>query len=132
MKENQIKIYVVDDDLFSAEVYNQFLKNIGYYNTYYFSNGFDCIKNLNENPNIIFLDNDIEDASHFKILKEIKSINPSIYVVVLSSDKSMKTKSDAYQFGAFDFLLKDENTCTKMANRISNILKITEDLKKSI
>lgn len=132
MKESQLKIYVVDDDLFSAEVYNQFLKNIGYYNTYYFSNGFDCLKSLNENPDIIFLDNDIEDASSFKILKEIKSFNPSIYVVVLSSDKSMKTKSDAYQYGAFDFLLKDENICAKIANRIDHILKITEDLKKSI
>lgn len=132
MKKSQTKIYVVDDDLFSAEVCNQFLKNMGYYDTHYFNNGFNCIKNLNGNPDIILLDNDIEDASNFKILKEIKSFNPSIYVVVLSSDKSMKTEKDAYQFGAFDFIVKDENTCTKVANRISTIIKITEDLKKSI
>lgn len=131
MKEKDLKIFVVDDDVFTAEVYNQFLKNIGYYDTYYFSNGANCISNLKDKPNFILLDSDIEGETYLDILKQIKLVDPSIYVVLLSNDRSQRSKLEALKFGAFDFLLKDETICAKIAKKIAKIIKIAEELKKT-
>ena len=132
MKERDLKIFVIDDDIFTAEVYNQSLKNFGYYDTYYFSNGDSCIEGLYDKPNIVLLDDEIDGESCIATLKQIKLLDPSIYVIVLSSDRGVKNKLETLQFGAFDFLIKDKNVCAKIANVIDHILKISENLRKSI
>lgn len=127
----QFKFFVVDDDIFCANVYEQYLKNLNYNDISYFSNGIDCLNNLHQNPDIIFLDHNMEDMNGFEVLKKIKRINPNIYVVMVSAQENIKTAVDALKYGAFDYIIKDNNVCEKMTLIISNIIKVKEQLKKS-
>jgi DNA-binding NtrC family response regulator len=129
--ENQFKFFIVDDDIFCANVYQQYLKNMNYHDITYFSNGNDCLINLNQNPDIIFLDHNMEDITGFEVLKKIKRYNPNIYVVMVSGQENIKTAVDALKYGAFDYVIKDNNVCHKMALVIEKIIKVKEQLRLS-
>jgi len=129
--ENQFKFFIVDDDIFCANVYQQYLKNMNYNDITYFSNGNDCLINLNQNPDIIFLDHNMEDITGFEVLKKIKRYNPNIYVVMVSGQENIKTAVDALKYGAFDYVIKDNNVCDKMTQVIDKIIKVKEQLRLS-
>ena len=129
--ENQFKFFIVDDDIFCANVYQQYLKNMNYSDITYYSNGNDCLINLNQSPDIIFLDHNMEDITGFEVLKKIKRYNPNIYVVMVSGQENIKTAVDALKYGAFDYVIKDKNVCDKMTQVIDKIIKVKEQLRKS-
>jgi DNA-binding NtrC family response regulator len=127
----QFKFFIVDDDIFCATVYEQYLKNMNHNEITYFDNGNDCLLNLYQNPDIIFLDHNMEDLTGFEVLKKIKRYNPNIYVVMVSGQENIKTAVDALKYGAFDYIIKDESVCDKMSLIIDKIRKVKEELKKS-
>jgi DNA-binding NtrC family response regulator len=129
--ENQFKFFIVDDDVFFANMYEQYLKNINYSDIVYFDNGTDCLNNLNQDPDIIFLDHNMDDMTGFEVLKKIKRYNPNIYVVMISGQENIKTAVDALKYGAFDYVIKDSNVCDKLTQIITNIIKVKEQLKKA-
>lgn len=129
--QNQFKFFVVDDDIFCANMYEKYLKNLKYNDITHFSNGNECLDNLHLNPDVIFLDHNMDDINGFEVLKKIKRINPNIYVVMVSAQENIKTAVDALKYGAFDYIIKDNNVCDKMTLIISNIIKVKAQLKKS-
>lgn len=129
--QNQFKFFIVDDDIFCANMYEQYLKNANYNDITYFNNGNDCLSNLNQNPDIIFLDHNMDDMTGFEVLKKIKRYNPNIYVVMISAQENIKTAVDALKYGAFDYVIKDANVCDKLTQIINNIIKVKEQLKKA-
>lgn len=129
--QNEFNFFIVDDDVFCSSLYEQYLRNIGCINITHFSNGVDCLNNLHLNPDIIFLDHNMNDLTGFEVLKKIKRNNPGIYVVMISGQDDIKTAVDALKYGAFDYVIKDEQVSNKMEILISKIIKIKEELKKS-
>jgi DNA-binding NtrC family response regulator len=129
--QSEFKFFIVDDDFFCSSMYEQYLRNMGCTNITHFSNGVDCLNNLHLNPDIIFLDHDMNDLTGFEVLKKIKRINPGIYVVMISGQDDIKTAVDALKYGAFDYLIKDGQVSNKIEILISKIIKIKEELKKS-
>lgn len=128
--KTQFKFFIVDDDFFCANVYNQYLINMNYNDITHYSNGSDCINNLHQNPDIIFLDHNMEDITGFEVLKKIKRYNPNIYVIMISGQENIKTAVDALKFGAFDYVIKGNDVNEKIAVIISKIIAIKEELKK--
>lgn len=129
--QNQFKFFIVDDDVFCANLYEQYLKNSNYNDITFFNNGNDCLNNLNKNPDIIFLDHNMDDITGFEVLKKIKRYNPNIYVVMISGQESIKTAVDALKYGAFDYVIKEANVCDNLTQVINNITKVKEQLKKA-
>ena len=129
--ENHFKFFIVDDDAYYASLYQQHLNNINYFDVTYFSNGKDCLNNLHQNPDIIFLDHNMDDITGFEVLKKIKRQNPNIYVIMISGQDQIATAVDALKFGAFDYVIKGSDVCDKMTLLIEKIIKIKEQLKKS-
>lgn len=128
---NQFKFFIVDDDVFCANLYEQHLRNSNYTDITYYSNGNDCLRNLHQNPDIIFLDHNMDDLSGFEVLKKIKRTNPNIYVVMISGQENIKTAVDALKYGAFDYIIKDELVCEKIKQIIEKIIKVKNELIKS-
>jgi hypothetical protein len=128
---NQFKFFIVDDDIFCANMYEQNLRNMGCLDVTYYSNGSDCLQNLNQNPDIIFLDHNMNDLTGFEVLKKIKRTNPNIYVVMVSGQENIKTAVDALKYGAFDYIIKDELVCEKINLIIEKIINVNKELKKT-
>lgn len=127
----QFKFFIVDDDIFCANVYEQYLLNQNFTDITHFSNGNDCLDNLHQNPDIIFLDHDMGDLSGFEVLKKIKRQNPNIYVVMVSGQENIMIAVDALKHGAFDYVVKDNAVCEKLTNIIDKIHYVKIELNKS-
>jgi DNA-binding NtrC family response regulator len=129
--QNQFKFFIVDDDIFCANLYEQHLTNMNYTDITYFDNGNDCLSNLDLNPDIIFLDHNMDDITGFEVLKKIKRYNPNIYVVMISAQENIKTAVDALKYGAFDYIIKDADVCEKINPILEKIILVKEELKKA-
>jgi DNA-binding NtrC family response regulator len=125
------KIFLVDDDPFCLSMYEQHLVNLGYSNIIAFDNGTDCLNSITDNPEIIFLDHNMDVLNGFELLKKIKRYNPNIFVVMISGQENMKTAIDALKYGAFDYLIKGDQEEEKMADVLSRISNIKTQLQMS-
>ncbi|URC11713.1 response regulator [Flavobacterium sp. B183] len=129
--KTQFKFFLVDDDFFCANLYKQYLINMNYSDITHYSNGNDCINNLYQNPDIIFLDHNMEDISGFEVLKKIKRYNPNIYVIMISGQENIKTAVDALKYGAFDYVIKGSDVEERVVEVITKIITVKEQLKNT-
>lgn len=124
------KIFIVDDDLFCLNIYEQHLHNMGYANILLFDNGLSCLHNLTEEPDIIFLDYGMDELNGLDVLKKVKYSNPSIYVVFISAQDDIETAVDSIKYGAFDYIVKGQNDGKRIEQVLEKIDHIKEMLEK--
>ncbi len=125
-----LKIFVVDDDPFCAELYKEHLMSTGYANITSYNNGQDCINNLTEQPDIIFLDYNMAPLDGLEVLKKIKRFSPDIYLVVLSGQEDMQVAINALKYGAFDYIIKGESDLAMINVVLQKIKNVMEMLEK--
>lgn len=117
-----LKLFLVDDDKYSLNLYSQQLKIIGYQDIQLFDAGTECLDELYQKPDIIFLDHEMDNMTGFEVLKKIRRISSSVFVVMLSGQQSIATAVEALKFGAFDYLIKTEVDATRLQDVIDRIL----------
>ncbi|WP_316632482.1 response regulator [uncultured Flavobacterium sp.] len=125
----QFKFFIVEEDIFCANMYNQYLLNMNYNDVTHYTHGTDCIDNLHQNPDIIFLDHHMEDINGFEALKIIKRYNSDIYVIIILGQENSKIAVDALRYGAFDYVIKGNDVDEKIGLTINKIIAVKEQLK---
>jgi DNA-binding NtrC family response regulator len=129
-KAKNFKIFLVDDDLFSLSIYEQNLRSLGYKHISTFQSGTDCLDQLTQKPDVIFLDYYLDVLSGFDVLKKIKHFDRNIYVVMVSVQGDMQMALDSLRYGAFDYLIKGENEMERMKTALEKIAQIKDILQK--
>lgn len=119
---HNLKFFIVDDDPFCRMFYHQHLLNLGYKNNSLFENGIDCINQLGEQPDIIFLDYDMQPINGIETIKMIKQQNPNIYLLMITSQNDKRIASSALKNGANDYIIKGEKDLEMISTVINNIL----------
>lgn len=126
---NQIKtIFIVDDDPSQAMMLQDYLSKYSAFGIHVFHSGEECLKNMGMNPEIIFLDYNFDLAGKeamdgIDILKEIKTINPEVEVVMFSGQDKIEVAVNTMKYGAFDYIVKNESAFHRSENVIFNIIK---------
>ncbi len=118
------KIFVLDADMFSLNIYEQHLINLGYTHISIYHNVIDFYDDLTFNPDIVFLDHGINFSNGVDILKKIKNFNPDIYVVFIAGGDDVQLVISSLKHGAFDFIVRGENDVITMENVIARILRV--------
>lgn len=129
--EKKFKTFIVDDDQFCLNLYEQHIVNLGHSDVTCFDNGTDCLNNLMLNPEVIFLDHNMDVLNGFELLKKIKRYNPNIYVVMVSGQENMKTAIDALKYGVFDYIIKGDSEAEKIEDVLQRIRQIETELNRS-
>lgn len=125
MKAKQdYKIFVLDGDIFSLNIYEQHLINLGYTDILIYHNVYDFYKSLSLHPDIVFLDHSINFANGVDILKKIKNFNPDIYVVFIAAGDDVQLVINSLKHGAFDFIVRGENDVMTMESVIARIVRV--------
>jgi DNA-binding NtrC family response regulator len=133
MDLNGIKrVFVVDDDPFISNIIVKKLDLLGIKSIENYTSGDECLENLNKNPQCIFLDYNMPGLSGLETLKKIKSQDPDIHVVILSGQDEMTVAIDSLKFGAFDYIIKDDNTLPKIEGVINTINKLEKLLQEKL
>jgi len=124
-------IFVVEDDEFYSEVLEYHLSLNPDVTVTKFTNAKEFLKNLDKNPDAITLDYSLPDMSGEEVLRKIKEYNSEIPVVMVSGQEDIKTAITLLKDGAYDYIVKDEDTKDRIWNAIKNIRE-NEGLKKEI
>ncbi|WP_017730577.1 sigma-54-dependent transcriptional regulator [Nafulsella turpanensis] len=120
-KQESLKIFVVEDDIWYSELLSYHLSLNPEYEVARFHTGKDCMANLYLNPDVICLDYTLPDITGEEVLRKIKQLNPDIHVVIISGQENIKTAVDLLKLGAYDYIVKDEDTKDRLWITISNI-----------
>lgn len=124
------KIFIVDDDMMTSNIYGQHLENLGYNDVTIFYNGQDCLNALIEEPSIILLDHQMENMTGMEVLQKVKRFDPNIYVVFISGQEDMATAVEALKMGAFDYIIKGDNDIKSIEKVLIKIKNVNEMLNK--
>jgi two-component system nitrogen regulation response regulator NtrX len=99
-------VLIVDDEEGIRETLSDIFKDEGY-DVITASSGEEAIKLLKENsPDIVFLDVWLSGIDGIETMKELKSLNPTMPVVMISGHANIELAVKATRSGAYDFLEK--------------------------
>lgn len=112
--ESNIRIFIVDDDEFSLNMYGQYLRKSGFTNVELLNDGEKCHRRLNERPQLIFLDHMMDEISGMELLQKIRKWDPSIPVVIVSAQENIKTAVSFIKQGAYDYITKGDDELLRM------------------
>ena len=115
------KIFLVDDDPFISELFNHHLDALGYQDLTIFNSGISALNHLIEQPEIIFLDYQMDTLNGFELLQKIKRFNPNILVVMVSGQDDMSIPINSLKYGAFDYIVKGKNELEKVEEVLGRI-----------
>ncbi|MDD4969314.1 MAG: response regulator [Paludibacter sp.] len=127
----KIQLFLVDDDaLFLKSLEIDFFQHSDY-KIETFATGELCIDNLSHKPDIIVLDYQLDgiekDAMNgIQTLDKIKSFNPEIPVVMLSSQDKIEVAINCMHHKAFDYVVKSETAFMRLQKKINTILSFKE------
>ncbi|MEQ9167061.1 MAG: sigma-54 dependent transcriptional regulator [Fulvivirga sp.] len=124
MYDNEpVKIFAVEDD----SAYTKFLEYVLSLNPDFEVTSFNTAKSfldrLHEKPNIITLDYTLPDMEGEKVLRSIKDFDPDIPVIIISAQEKIGTAVELLKSGAYDYIIKDEETKDRLLNTINNARK---------
>ncbi len=124
--ERKILLFLVDDDpLFLKSLEIEFKQNTGSaLNT--FATGEQCLKAISQNPDVIVLDYNLNSVDEnamngLETLDRIKSSNPQIPVIMLSSQDKIEVAVNCMKHQAFDYIVKSETAFIRLQKAITTI-----------
>lgn len=128
MKAEKIKLFLVDDDaVFLKSLEIEFLQHADFSIETY-ATGELCMKNLEHNPDVIILDYHLDGIDKnamngIQTLDKIKSFNPDIPVVMLSSQDKIDVAISCMHHRAFDYVVKSETAFVRLQKIITTIFR---------
>ncbi len=96
-----------------------------------YTNGKDLMNAIHESPNLVTLDYRLPDTTGEKLLKEIKSANPNIEVVIISEQEDIETAVELLRLGAYDYFVKSDDIKDRLHNTINHLIN-NDGLKKEV
>ncbi|MFT5667566.1 MAG: two-component system response regulator AtoC [Vicingaceae bacterium] len=112
------KIFVVDDDPWYSQILEYHLSLNPDYEVTCFASGKECLKNLHLNPQLITVDYSMDDMTGDELLEKIRNWNTQIPVVVISGQEEISVALELLKKGAYDYLIKDDNTKDLLWNSV--------------
>ena len=128
MKNEKIKLFLVDDDaMFLKSLEIEFLQHADF-DIETFATGELCLENLPNNPDVIILDYHLDGIDKnamngIETLDKIKAFNIDIPVIMLSSQDKIEVAVNCMHHKAFDYVVKSETAFTRLQNIIEAIFR---------
>jgi DNA-binding NtrC family response regulator len=115
------KIFVVEDNEWYGELLVHRLSQNPSHRVQRFTTARGCIDQLGERPDFITLDYSLPDAKGEQVLQQIRERLPGAEVIVISGQEDINTAVSLLRQGAYDYLVKDENTLDRLWNIVGKV-----------
>ena len=93
--------------------------------------GSQVIKKISQNPDFIILDYRLTDMVADDIIEKYKSYNPSIKIIIISSQTDIKVATSLIKLGADDYIIKDENALDYLNKIMQSYIKEKQLLEEN-
>lgn len=115
------KIFIAEDDVWYSEILRYHLELNPDYEIKTFESGKQLLNALHEKPDVITLDYSLPDTDGKKLLTYIKKELPETEVVIISGQEDIVTAVNLLKEGAYDYLVKDDDTKDRIWQTILHI-----------
>jgi CheY-like chemotaxis protein len=103
-------IFIVEDNLLYQQLIARELEGFGG-PLFFYTTGEHCLANICRRPSIVVLDYNLDgEINGLETLEEIRKFDPSIFVILFSSQKEVYSSENQRRYGSFDFLEKKEQS----------------------
>jgi DNA-binding NtrC family response regulator len=119
-------VFLLDSDSCCLRIYEAHLLKIGVKQVTLFDDSQDFINHIIDEPDLVIIDHSMTPFNGLEVLNKIRRYNPDLPVVYLSGQKDMKTAINALKYGAFDYIIKEENDLENLNEvilRVDNYLR---------
>ena len=103
-------IFIVEDNLLYQQLIARELESFGG-QLFFYTSGEHCVANLGRKPSIVVLDYNLDgEINGLETLEVIRQFDPSIFVVLFSSQQEVHSHENQERYGSFDFIEKREQS----------------------
>ncbi|MCC6371869.1 MAG: response regulator [Bacteroidia bacterium] len=115
MKDRPLNLIIIDDDSAISKglegfLHSRFKQELA---ITLFNSGEAALKSVGNDTDIVILDYNLKHENGNEILKEIKRINASVEVIMLTSNEDVGIAIDAFRKGARDYVIKGNSKAWK-------------------
>jgi DNA-binding NtrC family response regulator len=135
---NGLKIFILEDDTWYGSMLQHYLSLNPDFEVRRFENSRDFFSKLYELPDVVTLDYSMPDMDGAEVMKRIKEAHPNIQVIIISGQEDVRTAINLLKNGAFDYIVKDDDTKDRIwnslmhLNEINGLRKEVEHLKEQV
>lgn len=122
-------IYIVEDSVVYKDLIVGHLKSKKFSNIKTFRRGNECLKELDQKPDLIILDYSIEGMSGLEFMKKVKETNPEVDFIFLSGQNDVEVAVKIMKIGAFDYIVKNENSPARLVKAIEQAMAVAKNKK---
>lgn len=128
---NKFRITIVEDDKWYSELLKYHLELNPDYEVVCFETGDLFLKKTKQAPAVVCIDFSMPGIKGDELLKRIRSKFPSTEVIIISGQEDVATAVGLLKSGAYDYLIKDNETKDRLWNAVLRIRE-KNDLKAEV
>lgn len=129
--QHSFKIFIVEDDLWYSSMLEYTLNLNPEYQVKKFNSAQSFLAALHEKPDVVSLDYSLPDTNGDELMLKIREISPDTRILIISGQEDVKIAIDLLKKGAYDYIVKDEDTKDRLWNAIQH-LRENADLKNEL
>jgi len=136
--QHSLRVFVLEDDVWYGSMLEHYLSLNPDYEVKRFESSSAFFGQLHERPDVVTLDYSMPDMDGSAVLKKIKEANPDVQVIVISGQEDVGTAISLLKNGAFDYIVKDDDTKDRLWNSLLHLREIVglrnevEQLKEQV
>jgi DNA-binding NtrC family response regulator len=119
-----LRIFLVDEDVFSLAIYEQHFRNMKCSNFTSFNSIAQCVSRFDEKPQVIFLDYRTNPEKGLKIVSAVKKTIPDAYIIFITGPSGTLECLYSLQQGAFEYIIKDRTYPGQLESVLQRISKM--------
>ncbi len=128
---NTLRIFVLEDDAWYGSMLQHYLTLNPDYEVKRFTSAGEFFHQLHDFPDVVTLDFSMPDMDGHEVLRKVKEINPNIQVIIISGQEDIGTAISLLKGGAFDYIVKNDDTKDHLWNTLQHLKEI-HGLRKEV
>jgi two-component system response regulator AtoC len=117
-------IFVLDDEPWYGSMIQHYLSMNPDYSVERFEHAHDLLTQLYKKPDVITVDFSMPDINGQEAMQMIKAQMPEVPIIIISGQEDIQTATSLLKDGAFDYILKDEETTKRLWKTLQHIHEI--------
>lgn len=118
-------VFIVEDEPANAQMLELWVSKRWGYNSRLFETGEECLKNLQDSPDLVLLDLMLPGMKGEDVLSGIKATYPDLPVIILSAQDDVERAVQTLRLGATDYYGKPIDF-PRLGNAVKNALQLGE------
>jgi len=115
-------IFIVEDNSVYNKLIVNHLRSHKLIRTESFLSGEECLKNIDRKPDIIIQDYLLDGINGIEVLKATRKKYPETEFIFLSGQNDIEVAINSMKYGAYDYIIKDQNALKKLTDKINKIM----------